>query len=505
MSRVPLSKATCLTWVVVCLVVCSGVTGAAVVAADGSIVGVSFTGDSVVGTDQGVVYIGAWQSQELNVSYNGSGGSYELCAYAGSDDDARELDCERVTATSTTATTTLAFEWPGNATGEQSLTVALINDSGVVDRTDLTVQALSPSGDADEDGLGNREEVERGTKPLVADTDGDGLEDGEEVNVENTDPLDPDTDDDGINDGPEVSEHETDPASADTDEDSLTDGEELRKHGTDPTDPDTDGDGLEDGTEVSGETNPTDGDSDDDSLTDGEEVNRYDTDPTDPDTDGDGLTDGEEVNQYKTDPLNPDTDGDGLTDGEEINQYDTDPRSSDTDGDGVNDSEEITAGTDPGTRGETTVFGVSLSDLAVGGGLIAAAALAVGGIWYRRRKQTPDADDGTPGAADPGDGGDEPPAGGIPDEATPTGDDQPTPMTNEDRVRQMLSESGGRLKQSDIVERTEWSKSKVSRLLSKMESDGEIRKISIGRENLIARPGDEPESARSPFEEHEHG
>jgi len=74
-------------------------------------------------------------------------------------------------------------------------------------------------------------------------------------------------------------------------------------------------------------------------------------------------------------------------------------------------------------------------------------------------------------------------------------------VTDEDRVKQLLRENGGRLQQGEFVERTEWSKSKVSRLLSRMEEDGEIEKITIGRENLIALEGEEPEGAGKPFEE----
>ena len=57
------------------------------------------------------------------------------------------------------------------------------------------------TGDADEDGLTDWEEVKRyHTDPHDADTDGDRLPDGDEV-VNGTDPLNPDTDGDGIPDG----------------------------------------------------------------------------------------------------------------------------------------------------------------------------------------------------------------------------------------------------------------------------------------------------------------
>jgi hypothetical protein len=55
------------------------------------------------------------------------------------------------------------------------------------------------------------------------DTDGDGLSDGEEVNVYGTDPRLADTDGDGLSDGEEVNVHGTDPHLTDTDGDTWSD------------------------------------------------------------------------------------------------------------------------------------------------------------------------------------------------------------------------------------------------------------------------------------------
>jgi thiol-disulfide isomerase/thioredoxin len=109
-------------------------------------------------------------------------------------------------------------------------------------RTPLFLAALSLTAcgifndDWDGDGLTNAEERELGTDPRNADTDGDGLDDGIEVNVIGTDPLLPDTDDDGLLDGAEVLQHNTDPLHPDTDRDGFLDGEEIEV-GTDPLDP----------------------------------------------------------------------------------------------------------------------------------------------------------------------------------------------------------------------------------------------------------------------------
>jgi hypothetical protein len=65
---------------------------------------------------------------------------------------------------------------------------------------------LGHSADTDEepDGLTNRQELDAGTDPLDADTDDDGLTDGEEVLTVGTDPLLADTDEDGIADGVDI-------------------------------------------------------------------------------------------------------------------------------------------------------------------------------------------------------------------------------------------------------------------------------------------------------------
>jgi hypothetical protein len=73
-------------------------------------------------------------------------------------------------------------------------------------------------------------------------------------------------------------------------------------------------------------------------------------------------------------------------------------------------------------------------------------------------------------------------------------------LTDEERVLGLIGERGGRIRQSVIVEETGWSKSKVSRVLSRMADEGAIEKITIGRENLIAHPDEVPDGAASPFE-----
>lgn len=143
-----------------------------------------------------------------------------------------------------------------------------------------------PLYDFDGDGSRDWEELANGTNPASADSDGDGLSDGVELNGDSaTDPLDADSDDDGLEDGEEdgdadgeVDAGETDPLDADSDDDLLSDGTEV--NGQNPTDPilsDTDGDGLKDGAEdanqngvrESNETDPNQSDTDDGGVPDG--------------------------------------------------------------------------------------------------------------------------------------------------------------------------------------------------------------------------------------------
>ena len=95
------------------------------------------------------------------------------------------------------------------------------------------------SGDADADGLDNLAEYLAGTDPTNADTDGDGLDDDEELNLYSTSPLDADSDGDGMPDGWEITYglNPNDEADADgqLDGDGISNLDEYLR-GTDPTD-----------------------------------------------------------------------------------------------------------------------------------------------------------------------------------------------------------------------------------------------------------------------------
>jgi MYXO-CTERM domain-containing protein len=198
--------------------------------------------------------------------------------------------------------------------------------------------------DTDGDGVQDGLEEHLGMDPNDADSDDDGVLDGEEPSFDqDTDgdglvnAFDPDSDDDGLFDGTELGlgcdkaatnaqlghckpdgdggATKTDPLNADTDGGGKTDGSEdpnlngisdgnegnATSSADDGTIKDFDGDGLSDVLEESLGSNPKDADSDDDGLLDGDERN-----PSD-DTDRDGI-----INVLDTD-----SDNDALFDGTE--------------------------------------------------------------------------------------------------------------------------------------------------------------------------------------------
>ena len=107
-----------------------------------------------------------------------------------------------------------------------------------------------------------------------------------------------DSDEDGLTDGAERFVYNTDPDSPDTDDDELSDYEEVTIYETDPLNPDTDDDGMTDGWEVAHSLDPLENDGAFDG--DGDKLSSlqgflFKTDPHAADTDQDGLPDGEEV------------------------------------------------------------------------------------------------------------------------------------------------------------------------------------------------------------------
>lgn len=86
---------------------------------------------------------------------------------------------------------------------------------------------LLANGDNDADGLTNLDEFIAKSNPIAADTDGDGLNDGAEINTHQSSPVNADTDNDGLNDSAEINIYATSPRVGDTDSDGMDDYLEI--------------------------------------------------------------------------------------------------------------------------------------------------------------------------------------------------------------------------------------------------------------------------------------
>jgi len=258
-------------------------------------------------------------------------------------------------------------------------------------------------------------------------------------------------------------------------------------------------------------------DLDNDGLTNEFEVSKIQTDGwpkdafIDSDMDGDGLDDGEELNKRQTNPVNKDSDGDGVLDGKEI-LIGTNPRNADTDGDGVDDGKDPKP-TDPtiSSTSTTTATTSTVGNPKTSGGFSGMQLLLVGVIgvgivgaavllWRTGQDNYDDHDGPDSPTSTPVGNGTAPPAV-EPDDADSENDEPDDILTDEGRVLNLLTENRGRMKQVDIVEETGWSKSKVSRLLSRMEERGDINRLRVGRGNIVYLEGAKPSGARSPYEE----
>lgn len=187
----------------------------------------------------------------------------------------------------------------------------------------------------------------------------------------------------------------------------------------------------------------------------------------DGDIDRDGLSNRLEVKRG-TNLTHPDTDGDGVTDGAEV-ERDSDPTTPDdvTFPNGSVDIVQAQAGAERSSSvphdGERWLVGPPDDVAVLALGLV--AVVAVGGLigWRRRRA------------------GNEAGELGGSTETTRSAD----LTSDQQHVVRLLTAHGDRLRQSVIVEKSGWSKSKVSRLLSDLESTGVIEKVNVGRENVV--------------------
>jgi uncharacterized membrane protein len=66
---------------------------------------------------------------------------------------------------------------------------------------------------------------------------------------------------------------------------------------------------------------------------------------------------------------------------------------------------------------------------------------------------------------------------------------------DETRVLALLVRNGGQLGQKEIQLETEWSRSKVSQVVTALVADGDLGRAQIGRRNVLYLPGLTAEAA----------
>jgi len=164
---------------------------------------------------------------------------------------------------------------------------------------------------------------------------------------------------------------------------------------------------------------------------------------------------------------------------------------------------------DGSTPGTTTTPGRSesgMNPLLVGLAGVVLVGLAAA-AWYRRRGSGETASDA----------GGEPPAGGAGASTTTGGAGTATTaddagrsgardaaaganagatgsaeelLSNEERVLRLLEDNGGRMKQQGVVEELGWTDAKTSQVVGTLRDEEEIEVFRIGRENVLALPGE---------------
>ena len=70
-------------------------------------------------------------------------------------------------------------------------------------------------------------------------------------------------------------------------------------------------------------------------------------------------------------------------------------------------------------------------------------------------------------------------------------------LTDSERIRRLLLQSGGQMRQTALVSALPWSSSTVSRKLTEMEERDEITRVQVGRGKVVFHPGNEPEATKS--------
>lgn len=147
-------------------------------------------------------------------------------------------------------------------------------------------------------------------------------------------------------------------------------------------------------------------------------------------------------------------------------------------------------------NGATDGGGAGLSQWGLLGIAALVAVLVLGGAYvYRDRNEA-----GTAAADGPESDGraSDAPAAETPDASAAAGGRTADLMSNEERIRQLLQERDGRMKQKELTEELGWSDARTSQVVGDMRDAGEVETFRIGRENVLTLPDVDIEGSTAP-------
>lgn len=109
-------------------------------------------------------------------------------------------------------------------------------------------------------------------------------------------------------------------------------------------------------------------------------------------------------------------------------------------------------------------------------GVAVVAIVGVAGWWVMRDEDDPIESEGATASQPPPDESQRPP---------------PELLSNEERVMRLLEQSGGRIKQQEVVSQLGWTEAKTSQVVGDLREDGQVDVFRIGRENVLTLPDEE--------------
>jgi len=122
--------------------------------------------------------------------------------------------------------------------------------------------------------------------------------------------------------------------------------------------------------------------------------------------------------------------------------------------------------------------------VALAAGAVALLIVVGGATLYRRSSGPGETGHPTAGASSSAD------AESANGDADNDSDPDPELLSDEERVLRLLEEWGGRMRQQDLIDSVEWSRTKTSDVVNEMHEADQIEVFKLGRENVLALPGE---------------